>query len=58
MIEKLIEQIAKKNSPIVVGLDPMLDYIPEKIKKKMTPLKKNGKTLEGIASAIITYNQR
>lgn len=56
MIEKLIEQIAKKNSPIVVGLDPMLDYIPEKIKNDA--FEKNGKTLEGIASAIITYNQK
>ena len=28
MINKLIENIKKTNAPIVVGLDPMLNYIP------------------------------
>ena len=27
MINKLIENIKKTNAPIVVGLDPMLNYI-------------------------------
>ena len=31
MIDKLIEGIKKKNAPIVVGLDPMLKYVPEYI---------------------------
>ena len=29
MINKLIENIKKTNAPIVVGLDPMLNYIPQ-----------------------------
>ena len=29
MINKLISNIRKTNAPIVVGLDPMLNYIPE-----------------------------
>ena len=32
MINKLVEKIRKTNAPIVVGLDPMLDFIPESIK--------------------------
>ena len=27
MINKLVEKIKKTNAPIVVGLDPMLNYI-------------------------------
>ena len=30
MINKLITNIRKTNAPIVVGLDPMLSYIPER----------------------------
>ena len=33
MIDSLIEKIKKTGAPIVVGLDPMLGYIPEQIKK-------------------------
>ncbi len=29
MINKLVEKIKKTNAPIVVGLDPMLSYVPE-----------------------------
>ena len=32
MIAKLITEMIRKNAPIVVGLDPMLSYIPEHIK--------------------------
>ena len=31
MIQKLIANIKKTNAPIVVGLDPMLSYIPEQV---------------------------
>ena len=34
MIQKLIEKIQKTKAPIVVGLDPMLSYVPEHIQKK------------------------
>ena len=33
MINRLIEKIQKTNAPIVVGLDPMLKYVPQHIKK-------------------------
>ena len=34
MINKLIDKIKKTKAPIVVGLDPMLSYVPEHIQKK------------------------
>ena len=34
MINKLVENIKKTNAPIVVGLDPMMKFIPEHIQKK------------------------
>ena len=34
MINKLIRKIQKTGAPIVVGLDPMLNYVPEHIQKK------------------------
>lgn len=55
MINKLIEKIEKMSAPIVVGLDPMLDFIPQQILKK-SYLEK-GENLEGIAEAIWQYNK-
>ena len=34
MINKLVENIKKTGAPIVVGLDPMMKFIPEFITKK------------------------
>ena len=34
MINKLVDKIKKTNAPVVVGLDPMLSYVPEHIQKK------------------------
>ena len=34
MINQLIANIKKTEAPIVVGLDPMLNYIPEQVQKK------------------------
>lgn len=31
MINQLIKNIQKTNAPIVVGLDPMIDYVPKHI---------------------------
>ena len=50
MINKLIAKIQKTKAPIVVGLDPMLSYIPEHIQKKA--FEEYGETLEGAAEAI------
>ena len=55
MINKLISNIRKTNAPIVVGLDPMLNYIPEHIQKKACA--EFGETLEGAAEAIWQYNK-
>ena len=34
MINKLVEKIKKTNAPIVVGLDPMLSYVPQHVQDK------------------------
>ena len=55
MVKKLIEEITKKNAPVVAGLDPMLDYVPEGIKKEA--FEKYGENLEGAAEAIWQFNK-
>lgn len=55
MINKLISNIRKTHAPIVVGLDPMLGYIPEHVKAKA--FAEFGETLEGAAEAIWQYNK-
>lgn len=55
MINKLIEKIQQNKAPIVVGLDPMLSYIPEHVKQKA--YKEKGETLAGAAEAIWQYNK-
>ena len=55
MINKLCEKIKKTNAPIVVGLDPMLSYVPEQVKKQAFDT--YGETLEGAAEAIWQYNK-
>ena len=50
MIDKLVKNIQKTNAPIVVGLDPMLNYVPEHIQK--AAFAEYGETLEGAAEAI------
>ena len=55
MINKLIEKIKKTNAPIVVGLDPMLNYVPEHIQKRA--FSEFGETLEGAAEAIWQFNK-
>ena len=55
MINKLVQNIKKTNAPIVVGLDPMLNYIPEHVQKKA--FAEYGETLEGAAEAIWQFNK-
>ncbi|MCH5267050.1 MAG: orotidine-5'-phosphate decarboxylase [Lachnospiraceae bacterium] len=55
MINELIQQITKKDAPIVVGLDPMLSYVPQHIQKKA--FEEFGETLEGAAEAIWQFNK-
>ncbi|MDK2807891.1 MAG: orotidine-5-phosphate decarboxylase [Clostridiales bacterium] len=55
MIEQLVKKIQKTEAPIVVGLDPMLDYIPAFIQTEA--FEAYGETLEGAAQAILQYNK-
>ncbi len=55
MINRLIENIKRTNAPVVVGLDPMLSYIPEHLTKKA--FAECGETLEGAAEAVWQYNK-
>ena len=55
MIQKLIANIKKTNAPVVVGLDPMMGFIPEHITKKAYT--EFGETLEGAAEAVWQYNK-
>lgn len=55
MIDRLVENIKKTNAPIVVGLDPMLVYVPEHIKTEA--YREYGETLEGAADAIWQFNK-
>lgn len=55
MINKLVENIKKTGAPIVVGLDPMLSYIPKQVQEKA--FAEYGETLEGAAEAIWQFNK-
>ena len=54
-IDRLAEEITKKNAPVVVGLDPNLGFIPEFIKKKA--FEEFGESLEGAAEAVWQFNK-
>ena len=55
MIRKLIDGIKKTGAPIVVGLDPMLKFVPEYIRQEA--FSEFGETLEGAAEAVWRYNK-
>ena len=55
MINKLIEKIRKTNAPIVVGLDPMMKYLPKHLAD--AAFEQYGETLEGAAEAIWQHNK-
>lgn len=55
MINKLIDKIKKTGAPVVVGLDPMLSYIPQHILDKA--FGEYGETLKGAAEAVFEYNK-
>ena len=56
MINKLIDKIQKTGAPIVVGLDPMMKFVPDHIKK--LAFESKGENLEGAAEAIWLYNKQ
>lgn len=55
MINKLVEKIKKLDAPIVMGLDPMMNYIPEQIVSKA--FAEYGETIEGACEAVWQYNK-
>ncbi len=55
MINKLVEKIKKTKAPIVVGLDPMLSYVPKHIIQKS--YEAYGETLKGAADAVWQFNK-
>lgn len=55
MINRLISRIQELEAPIVVGLDPMLSFVPEHLIKQA--YKEKGENLEGLTEAIWLYNK-
>ena len=55
MINKLVNDIKKKEAPIVVGLDPTLKLVPEWILEKN--YKEYGENLKAVGEAIFEYNK-
>ena len=56
MIEKLVEKIKKLEAPIVVGLDPTLNFVPKFLLDKA--INEKGETLEAAADAIFEFNKK
>lgn len=54
-IDRLIQEVKKKNNPSIMGLDPRLDNIPGFIKNDA--FTKWGKNFKGAAEAIIEFNK-
>ena len=55
MINKLVDKIKKHNAPVVVGLDPMMKFVPKHLQD--AAFKEYGETLEGAAEAIWQFNK-
>ena len=55
MINHLVKKIEELKVPIVVGLDPMMNFVPEHIQK--AAFAEYGETLKGAGEAIWQYNK-
>lgn len=55
MINRLVEKIRQTKAPVVVGLDPMLSYVPEHVQRRA--FAEFGETLKGAAEAIWQFNK-
>lgn len=55
MINKLVTKIKKTEAPIVVGLDPMLNYLPKHILD--AKIAEYGETMKAACQAIVEYNK-
>lgn len=54
-MDKLILKIKETQNPVVVGLDPCLDYVPDFIKQKI--FTEDGESLKGASKAIYRFNK-
>lgn len=54
-IDRLIDEIKRKNNPTVVGLDPRIEYVPAFLKEKA--FKDYGRSLKGASEAIFEFNK-
>lgn len=54
-IRRLIEAIKEKDSILCVGLDPVVNKLPQALKQEIL---NNGSTLEAAAAAILTFNHQ
>lgn len=52
--KRLIEKMLEKNSVLCVGLDPVVNQLPETLKQQ---IEAEGKTVEAAAKAILTFNK-
>ncbi len=54
-LDRLIERIDTLKNPTVIGLDPLLEHLPTCVKEEA--FARHGRTLEGAADAILTFNK-
>lgn len=54
-IDRLVDEIQKKESCVLVGLDPRLGYIPDSFKKEF--FNERGKNLDTVGDIILAYNK-
>ncbi len=54
-MDRLIEKIKATDCPVVAGLDPKIDYVPEHIRQES--YKQYGKNITGVAEAIYAFNK-
>lgn len=55
-IDKLIGKIEKVRNPSVLGLDPLIEYVPEYLRNESYKI--YGKNLAGCANAILEFNRQ
>ncbi|MDR0571116.1 MAG: orotidine-5'-phosphate decarboxylase [Clostridiales Family XIII bacterium] len=55
MIDRLIAKIEACGAPIAVGLDPVMDMIPDRIKKRN--IEEHGLSLKAAAAALLDFNK-
>lgn len=55
-IDRMLEKIIEKRNPSVMGLDPLIEYVPPSIREKYSLI--FGNTLKACSEAILEFNKR